>query len=322
MTPPAEDRDGEKYDERLLVRYLLGDLSREETERLDELSIVDDDFACRLSSAENDLVDSYVRKELSPADTERFTSVYLPSPRRRQKLEFAETLLGFKPVATAQTAQTPATPVQEISSGPVLEPPRKGFSLGWWPRLAFAGISLALLLTAGYLFRENLNLRKTMSTGAAQQDSLLKTQQQLEQEVAQQRSANADLQRQLDQSHSQPNLEQLKTVAVLLPAPMRGAARIPTLTIAPGTDLTVISLTLEADEFPAYRAALKDPSSNRVLWQSGTLESSSAGEHKAVSISFPAALLKQQNYLIELSGVPVRGSPEVVASYPLHAVLK
>ena len=322
MTPPAEEKDGEKYDEQLLVRYLLGALSREELERLDELSIVDDDFACRLSTAENDLVDSYVRKELSPADAERFTSVYLSSPRRRQRLEFAETLLGFKPAARVQTEQTPAAPVQETPSVPVPEPPRKRFSLGWWPRLAFAGISLALLLTAGYLFRENLNLRKTMTTGADQQDSLLKTQQQLEQEVSQQRSANADLQRQLEQSHSQPNLEQLKTVALLLPPPMRGAARIPTLTIAPGTDLAVISLTLEADDFPAYRAALKDPSANRVLWQSGDLQSSIAGEHKTVSISFPAALLKQQMYLVELTGIPAQRKPENIAAYSFRVTLK
>lgn len=322
MTPPGEEKNEEKYEERLLIRYLLGDLSREETERLDELSIVDDDFACRLSSAENDLVDAYVRKELPHADAERFTTVFLSSPRRRQKLQFAETFLGFKPPVKAQTAEAPAAPAPEIPSIPLPEPPRKRFSLGWGPRLAFAGMSIALLLIAGYLFRENLNLRKSMTSGAASQDSLLKNQQQLQQEAAEQRSANADLQRQLDQAHARPNLDQLKTVALLLPPPVRGAARISTLTLTPGTDLAVISLTLEADEFPVYRAALKDPSSNRTLWQSDNLESSSAGEHKAVSISFPASMLKQQTYVVDLTGIPTQRKPENIGAYSFRVILK
>ena len=49
----------------VLVRYLLGSLPHEEAERLDELSIADDTVASRLSEAENDLVDAYIRNELS-----------------------------------------------------------------------------------------------------------------------------------------------------------------------------------------------------------------------------------------------------------------
>jgi hypothetical protein len=79
---------------------------------------------------------------------------------------------------------------------------------------------------------------------------------------------------------------------------------------------------LEADDFPAYKAALKNPADSKVLWQSEGLESSSASERKAVSISFPAGLLKQQNYIVELTGVSAKGKQENIASYPFRVALK
>src|SRR5258708_2841516 len=75
-----------------LVQYLLGTLPENESEPLDALSIVDDAFALRLAAVENDLVDSYVRGELSGETSERFESFYRDSPARREKLSFAKSL--------------------------------------------------------------------------------------------------------------------------------------------------------------------------------------------------------------------------------------
>src|SRR5689334_942847 len=81
------------YDDRVLIQYLLGSMPDEDAGRFDELSVVDDAFSARLSEVENDLVDSYVRGELSGETAERFQSFYLTSPRRREKVRFAETFL-------------------------------------------------------------------------------------------------------------------------------------------------------------------------------------------------------------------------------------
>ena len=78
-------QDKSTYDDRLLTRYLLGALPTEESERLDELSVADDEMAARLNGVENDLVDSYARGELSGEDRAMLESSYLSSPRRRKK---------------------------------------------------------------------------------------------------------------------------------------------------------------------------------------------------------------------------------------------
>src|SRR5438552_2551487 len=143
--------DKPMYDDQALIRYLLGAAPEEETERLDELSVTDDEFAWRLSAAENDLVDSYVNGELSGEDLERFRSAYLSSAARREKVRFAEALLmGHRVVPAPATASS------------------RGF-LRWLtaPRLAlqwgFAAAAALMLLAGGFLLRENLRLQNQVA---------------------------------------------------------------------------------------------------------------------------------------------------------------
>ncbi|MBO0799877.1 MAG: hypothetical protein J2P31_13745, partial [Blastocatellia bacterium] len=53
------------YDDQLIAKYLLGLLSEEEAERLDSFIFEDDEFAYRLQAVEDDLIDSYVKGELT-----------------------------------------------------------------------------------------------------------------------------------------------------------------------------------------------------------------------------------------------------------------
>ena len=312
--------DKQTYDDRLLTRYLLGALPEEEAERLDELCIVDDELATRLHALENDLVDAYVRGEVSGEDLRHFESFYLSSAKRRQKVEFAAALLELEKRPAAAPAPVPqeaATPGKELA--PALKPTGSRPLSRW----GFAFAAAAMLLVAGFLLLENSRLRKQMSDAQMQQATLDQRGQELQKQLDDQRAADAEFQKEIARlRQSQTNLEQLKTIALLLPPPTRGAARVPTISVPPGTDAALLLLTLESDEFPAYRAALKDSANRQILWSSGGLEPSSLGERKAVYISFPANLLKQQNYIVELTGLPARGAPESVGSYPFRVVLK
>jgi len=176
---------------------------------------------------------------------------------------------------------------------------------------------------AGFLLLENSRLRKQMSDAQTQQAALGQRGQELQKQLDDQRSANAEFQKEIARlRQSQTNLEQLRTIALLLPPPTRGVARVPTISVPAGTDVALLLLELESDDFPAYRAALKNPVTRQILWNSGSLEPSSLGEKRAVSISFPANLLKQQNYIVELTGLPTRGAPKHIGTYPLRVVLK
>jgi hypothetical protein len=76
-----------------LLQYLLGGLSDEDVDDIDERSITDEGLAWRLRQVEHDLVDAYVTGALSGEALRRFMWFYLSSPRRRDKVSFAELFL-------------------------------------------------------------------------------------------------------------------------------------------------------------------------------------------------------------------------------------
>ena len=161
----------QRFDDQVLVRYLLGTLPEEEAERLDGLSIADDAFAWQLNAVENDLVDGYVRGELSGEDLARFKKSYLSSPKRLQKLEFAEALSSFgakTPNAAAQAVSAitvPGSKPKQESSKDL--PARRWFSAPHLvPQWGFAGGALVLLFAAGYLLLDNVRLRRANDRGA------------------------------------------------------------------------------------------------------------------------------------------------------------
>ncbi len=94
------------YDDQVLLRYLLGLLTAEETEHLDELSIADDEFALRLNVVENELVDAYVSNDLSGQNLEQFKTFYLSTVERRQRVAFAEALRVFAKGTAAAPSRT------------------------------------------------------------------------------------------------------------------------------------------------------------------------------------------------------------------------
>jgi hypothetical protein len=317
--------DKQPFDDQILLRYLLGSLPEEEAERLDELSIGDDAFAWRLSAVENDLVDAYVRGELSGGDLAEFKKRYLSSPRRLQKLEFAEALSSFDRetlTAAAQARPAPSPEAKEESSNT--------WSLRRWfsvPRLAlqwgFAGGAVAMLFAASYLLLENARLRKQRVEAQGFHATAGQREQELQRQLNDQRVANAEMAKEMDGlRESQPNLDQLKTLSAVLLPPTRGAGQIPTLLVPPRTSLVVLVLALETDDFPAYRVGLRDPAANQILWHSTSLQPTSGAENKLISISFPARLLRSQNYVIELSGVSEKGAAELATSYTFHAEIR
>jgi hypothetical protein len=260
------------YDDELMIAYLLGATSASEAERLDELSIADDEFAARLAAVENDLVDDYVRGELPADRRERFRSVYLASPVRRQKIAAAESLVSIAD--------------------------RRGAAAGF-PRWALAAAA-CLLLTAGGL----LILRVPGPPPPAASPS---------------RPQAAQLPP-VQPPSAPPAPRSPITVALVLPPQLRGVASIPTLNLPPAADRAQFHLEMESDEFSAYRVALRNPATSRVMWQSEALRSEKGGQTNTVSVSVPTDLFQTQNYTFELTGVTGGGGGEFVGSYSFRVV--
>jgi len=306
------------YDDQLLIRYLLGQLPEEETERLDELSIAGDDFASRLRDVENDLVDAYASGELSGETLARFQSSYLSSPEGREKVKFARVLLASRGGAAAAPAGN-----AEAATPPGANPshaPQQRWRLFRLPTLtlnwALAGAACLVMAGGGYLLLDRQSLRSQLDQAQADRTALQQRQLELQRQLGQPADARPGVAETAKLSRAP------KTVAFLLLAQTRGIGAIASITVPPGIDLAVLQLQLEFDDFPKYEAALKDPVTNQIVWRSQSLTAASRGRYNAVSASVPASLLKPQNYTLELTGIPANGPAEPVGSYPFRVVLK
>jgi hypothetical protein len=319
MTPFSRQQ---RADDETLKAYLFGRLPQEEIVRLDELSVTDDEFAARLDTVENDLVDAYARGELSANSREEFQTLYLSTARRREKVTFAESLYSLEGKHASQATVHAKVPAKATSS--------------WWfglltlPRLALGG-GLAMLLAISFLMLDNLHLRNGMSQAKMDRDLLQQRERDLLARLDDERASGAKTAKELEQvrqslasiesnSAAKPSAagllaSPLSVAAFVLSPQLRGAAKMPDLSLPQGTTRVDLLLDLESDDFPRYRVMLKNPGSDRVLWRSGRFKSVTKGQGSTLSIGLPVNLLKPGVYQLEVTGTPASGGVEFVSSY-------
>lgn len=313
--------------------YLLGALPDAEAERLDELSITDDEFAESLQVAETDLVDAYVLGELTGADLERFKTHYLASPLRREKAEFAKVLHRFGEQELAgslvKPGMVPTRRARFAGLGAFIAPPPL---LQW----GLATAALVMLIVGGWFAFDNIRLQKQMSQTAERRDLLLQREQDLQKELENQRALNSQTEKELvrlreererleqelkqEQAVARPSSNEGAMVSLILTPPLRSSGQLPTLSLRPHINEVAAQLQLEAADYSVYRVALIDPANNQTLWRSGSLRPRIQGARKAIAVSFRAGLLKPQNYVLHVSGFPAGGRAEIVGDYPFRAV--
>jgi hypothetical protein len=244
----------------------------------------------------------------------------------REKVRFAEAFLGYQ--ERAATARVHAAP-------------------GWfpWPRSVqlwgLAAATLLVLAAGGYVVVEERRLRGEVTDSRAARAELEERGRQLQRQLDEQRSASAATAKEL--ARVRESLAELEgrvaqqgartgaartgaartgILSFTLLAATRGAGEITTIALSPGTATVRLQLDLESDDFPAYRAALRDPATDEIVWRGTNLHAISRGDVKSLSITIAAKLLKPQTYTVDLTGVPDRGAAELVSSYTFRVVIR
>jgi hypothetical protein len=233
--------------------------------------------------------------------------------------------------APANAAAANALAAKPGSANPRNDSPQRShlFALPRWSlNWGFAGAACLLIAAGGYLLLEHQALRSQLDQAQADRTALQQRERELRKQLDEQRPRDS-----LAQAGSRPDdnhggartgtaSRAPKTVAFLLLAQTRGTGRVTPIAVPPGIDRAMLQLQLEFDDFPKYRAALKDPVTNQIVWRSQDLPAISLGASRAVSASLPASLLKPQNYALELTGIPANGPAELIGSYPFSVVIE
>src|SRR5688500_5080039 len=153
----------ETYSVQTIRDYLLGQLPESETERLDELTITDDQCAERVRAVEHDLVDAFARGELAGVGLEQFRSRYLTTPQRRDTTRFAEALQSLDENSewgsSSEAGRGPTTPVRETRR---------------WRELLAIAAAVMLATASVWLVLDNRTLRERVTSAELQRDRQLR----------------------------------------------------------------------------------------------------------------------------------------------------
>jgi hypothetical protein len=328
-----------EINERMMIRYLLGDLSEDEQVQLEERYFTDDDCFQQLLALEDELIDDYVRGELAAGDRTLFEQRFLASPERRQKVEFAQAL--------RQTLPAPQKLPWWQALWHFMQ--RQWQSLLAFLRMVFAeerstlayvlaaGV-LVLLLGGSWLFVETFGLRAQLRKLEAERLAWLQQDRDLQQQITQQREQNQQLSERLESERSQrraleqelakaPPTESLTLSFILMPSSTSRSTRgkgegQKVLVIPPAARTVQLQLDLDdEDKYKSYRAALRTLGGEE-LWSQDGLRAIRTEAGKAVPLKLLATVFSEDDYILTLKGFAASGDWEEVGSYAFSVLKK
>lgn len=311
--------------EKLISRYLLGELSEEQQVEIEDRAFADQDYLASITAVENDLIDEYVRHELSEADRRKFESRFLASTERRKRVEFAKALTRVPPVAkkTQLASWSWRESLYAFISG--LNPAA---------RFAFAAAMLVLLVGGAWLLTTTLRLRSQLTQLQAENQSRQNQRQALEQQIEAERRRNEELNARLNQEKQQreqsdESLRQLSETAdptnppprpviaslTLLPGLSRGGGDKPSL-VMPG-DARLVRLNIGIDPEEQYKnfAVELRTTAGRHVWNRENLAARNRRGARAIGLTLPASVLKSGEYELRLRGLKEGGEAEDIGFY-------
>jgi hypothetical protein len=289
-------------DESMLRQYLLGELREPLQRKVEDRLFTEPEYCEQLSVVEEDLIDSYVRGGLPAGERLHFESNFLSSPRRRERLEFAQTW-----VANAGAAATP-----EPGFRPLL------FLRSPWLLSSVCGASSILLVVLGasviWLNREFAQERSDRLRLAA--------------EIALVRAgAESQIARGETSRGAESQIARAETSR-----PPAWAAPLATFLLRPGVERSIgaagqrlviprgtypIQLELEQaarKSYPSYEVRIEDFEGNEI-WSKAQIRSGRGVSSNLIRVTLPSSVLRPGVYRISISGVTADGSAEELAEY-------
>ena len=290
-----------------IINHLLGALPEGEQTALEQELLADRDKFDEAWAIENDLVDHYVRNELSAAERTRFEQHYLASPVHRERVAIAEALL---------------TELDEM-------PEAVSTQASWWqrwldalrlPQLAFSGaLTAALLLTfsgALWLWREraqvNDQLAQLRSQTQAEAERRTAQQQQLADELAQEQQHNQQLKAELEKLQQQKESAPAPALLSFLLTSVTTRNSNSSPTIIPRNQRGV-QLLMERDgtAYTSYQAQLQTVEGRALFSPAARVTKDRA----FVAVTLPAARLVRGDSVVILSGRKANGGTAEIDRY-------
>jgi hypothetical protein len=277
-------------------RYLLGQVSPEERDEFEDLYLTNDDLFEELVTAENDLIDAYIKGKISKFEQKQFEAYFLNSPERRERVDFAKSLAGYG----AASKRDP---------GP--EGKWTSFFKAQPAIMRFAVAAMFLVVAGGLLWVVVVNslLRREL-------DQNRRELQGLRQDVARlQESFNTSSQRQELAQLDPPGSARLSLV--LAPVARGGGQQNQnTVFISPGISTVAFRLNRKREDYSSYSVSLETVEGATILKMSDLKGLPATDGGKVITAAeFPSKNLQPDDYVLKLNGTTAGGKTEELDAY-------
>ncbi|HWC76398.1 MAG TPA: hypothetical protein VG778_02995 [Blastocatellia bacterium] len=297
-------------DDEMFARYLLGKLSEEELDQIDERHFGDREFIEQLLVVEDDLIDSYVRGDLSPTDRRQFETHFMRSPERQRRVILARSLMHVvsNPRKVEQVARTSGRETKRRSQSWVVIP---------------LAASLVLVATSLWLVLQISRLNAQLDQARAALSAAEMKAQEIEDELAEERKASDRLREDLARTavpQPEPEPSTAPMVAfVLKPGLQRTEGEATRFVVPPEAKQVQLQVNFNVGDYPNYTATLETVEGRRVWTQTG-LKARRTNEGKVITLNIPAPTLSDQDYVLMLGGVSRDAETASVGEYSFRIV--
>jgi hypothetical protein len=338
-----------------LVRYLLGELSVEERESIEEQYFQNDNLFRELQVIESDLIDDYVNGELSAEERRKFEFQFLSTPQGRRKVELSRTLLSSVLATAGKSVETRRK--ENPSWWQTFWRRTRGQSRAW--QFSFATLILFLAIGGPWLVVDNMRLRSRLGVAQSSthqnelelqrlQAQLAAAQQRQQQEEAawyahrqqlnealqQERTEreNAEALARQKESQLQQTLRQGGTTEREPPTaiatyvfpynPVRSPGeKGPPLVISAGQKTVQLQIDLGRTSYPGYRVSLQTVEGTE-MWGTVIRKARHTKAGNSITVRLPATIFTRQNYILSVTPSPANGQTESIADYSFRVVRK
>src|SRR5438552_4138214 len=209
----------------MIKRYLLGELTQEGQQQIEERLLRDSDYFEHLQLCEDELVDEYVRGGLPPDEQRRFDDHFLSTPERHEKLRFARALRRYVSAAVEAEPATTAqrTRLQFLSAS----------LRGRHPVMAYSLAAALLLVLGGTVIFRNWQLQNQLAQIRSQQSAGLRSERELRRQLQEQRAGTMELVKELQHEKDQRDMLE-RNVSPSIPSNQDRLAPIISLVLTPG----------------------------------------------------------------------------------------
>ena len=311
MEPPNNN-------ERLIKRYLLGDLTLEEQRQFEQYLFSDEHLLSHLDRIENELTDQYVSGELTGNSKAQFERHFMRAPDRRESVAFAKALNSY-----ASAKEESDSSPRSVSTG--LKP--RGFKvlpgIDAMRRPVFHASLIAAAAILGmlcvWLFLNRAQLRRELEQARTAQVELERREENLRRQFDEQRVESDRLARELEHEkeklanatsgrvlrpNSTPRAESsLAALTFLFPGSSRGQDEGATVRIFSGEMNVRLALMIDRDLYDRYKVEVTAVESKEEVWNKARLKAIRTRSGLAVITAVPVANLTMSDYRIELYGV-------------------